>query len=79
MGISGSQIPLFLLVEFEENCNFLSQRNHLDRSVESFHVGILVDKDDLINYQLVLRYRLLKRIVTNQPTVDKTIVLSTIC
>ena len=40
-------------------------------------IGILVvDKDNLINYQLVISYRLLIRILTNQPTVDKTIVLS---
>jgi hypothetical protein len=42
-------------------------------------VGILVDKDDLINYQLVISYGLLIRILTYQPTVDKTIVLSTNC
>ena len=42
-------------------------------------VEILVDKDDLINYQLVINYGLLIRIFTYQPTVDKTIVLSTKC
>ena len=40
-------------------------------------LGILVDKDNVINYQLVMNYRLLKGILTNQPTVDETIVLST--
>jgi hypothetical protein len=39
-------------------------------------VGLLVDKDNLINVQLVISYRLFIRILTNQPTVDKTIVLS---
>ena len=42
-------------------------------------VGILVDKDDLIYYQFVISYGLLIRIFTYQPTVDKTIVLSTNC
>jgi hypothetical protein len=47
-------------------------------------VGLLVDKETLINYQLVISYRLLiiegiLRILTNQPTVDTTIVLSTNC
>jgi len=40
-------------------------------------LGLLVDKDNLINHQLVISYRLLIRILTNQPNVDKTIVLST--
>ncbi len=43
----------------------------------TFTIGILVDKDNVINHQLVISYRLLIRILTNQPTVDKTIVLST--
>ena len=38
-------------------------------------LGILVDKDDLINYQLVISYELLMKILIYQPTVDKTIVL----
>jgi hypothetical protein len=42
-------------------------------------VGILVDKDDLINYQLLIIYGLLIRIFTYQPTVEKTIVISTNC
>ena len=42
-------------------------------------VGILVDKDDLINYQLLIIYGLLLRIFTYQPTVDKTILISTNC
>ncbi len=42
-------------------------------------VRFLVDKDNLINYQLIISYRLLIRILTNQPTVDKAIVLSTNC
>ena len=42
-------------------------------------LGILVDKDDLINYQLVISYGLLVRILTYQPTVDTTIVLSANC
>jgi hypothetical protein len=40
---------------------------------------LLVDKDNLVNYQLVISYHLSTRILTNQPTVDKTIVLSTNC
>jgi hypothetical protein len=42
-------------------------------------VGLPVDKDDLINYQLLIIYQLLIRTFTYQPTVDKTIVLSTNC
>jgi hypothetical protein len=42
-------------------------------------LGILVDNDDLINYQLLIIYQLLIRTFTYQPTVDKTIVLSTNC
>ena len=38
------------------------------------HLG---DEDNLINYQLVISYGLLIKILTNQQTVDKTIVLST--
>ncbi len=38
-------------------------------------VGLLVDKDDLINYQLLIIYQLLIRTFTYQPTVDKTIVV----
>ncbi len=38
-----------------------------------WEVGLLVDKDDLINYQLLIIYELLLRIFTYQPTVDKTI------
>ena len=34
-------------------------------------------KEDLFKYQLVISYGLLVRIFTYQPTVDKTIVLST--
>jgi hypothetical protein len=37
-------------------------------------VGMLVDKDDLINYQLLIIYQLLIRTFTYQPTVDKIIV-----
>jgi hypothetical protein len=40
-------------------------------------VGLLVDKDDLINYQLLIIYGLL--IFTYQPTVDKTILILTNC
>ena len=36
-------------------------------------MGLLLDKDDLINYQLLIIYGLLLRIFTYQPTVDKTI------
>jgi len=39
----------------------------------------LYDQDNVINYQLVISYRLLIRILTNQPTVDKTIISSTKC
>ena len=42
-------------------------------------VGILVDKDDLTNYQLLINYQLLRRTFTYPPTVGKTIVLSTNC
>ena len=42
-------------------------------------LGLPVDKDDLINYQLLIIYQLLIRTFTYQPTVDKTIVLSTNC
>jgi hypothetical protein len=42
-------------------------------------IGLLVDKDDLTNYQLCINYQLLIRTFTYQPTVDKTIVLSTNC
>ena len=42
-------------------------------------IGILVDKDDLINYQLLVIYQLLIRTFPYQLTVDKTIVLSTNC
>jgi hypothetical protein len=35
---------------------------------------MLVDKDDLINYQLLIIYQLLIRTFTYQPTVDTTIV-----
>jgi hypothetical protein len=41
--------------------------------------GILVDKDDLTNYSILINYQLLIRTFTYQPTVDKTIVLSTNC
>jgi hypothetical protein len=37
-------------------------------------IGILVDKDNVINYQFVIDYRLLIRFLTNQPTVDETII-----
>ena len=32
-------------------------------------IWLPVDKDNLVNYQLVIRYRLLIRILTNQPTI----------
>ncbi len=52
----------------------------LDNTSETIkRVGILVDKDDLINDQLLITYQLLMRTFTYQPTVDKTIVLSTNC
>ncbi len=41
-------------------------------------IGILVDKDDLINYQLLIIYQLLIRTFTYQPTVDKWKSLSTV-
>ena len=34
-------------------------------------VGLPVDKDDLINYQILIIYQLLMRTSTNQPTVHK--------
>jgi hypothetical protein len=33
-------------------------------------LGLLVDKNNVINHQLVISYRPLRRILTNQPTVD---------
>ena len=51
----------------------------LQESIKVSELGILVDNDDLINYQLVISYGLLIRILTYQPTVDKTIVSSTNC
>jgi hypothetical protein len=42
-------------------------------------LGILVDKDNVINYQLVISSRRLIKFLTNQPTVDKTIVSSNKC
>jgi hypothetical protein len=44
-------------------------------------LGLFVDKGNLLNYQLVLRFGLLIRILTYHPTVHnhKTIVLSTNC
>ena len=51
-----------------------------ERSMQRSQLGLLVDKDDLINYQLLIIYQLLIRtFITYQPTVDKTIVLSTNC
>ncbi len=44
-------------------------------SFRSLALGLLVDKDDLINYQLLIIYQLLIRTFTYQPTVDKTIVV----
>jgi hypothetical protein len=35
-------------------------------------LGILLDKDDLIKYQLLINYGLLVRIFTYQPTVSKS-------
>ena len=60
-----SPIVVHLQVTFLQNCN----------SLESL-LDLLVDKDNLINYQIVVNYGLLIRILTYQPTVDKTIVLS---
>jgi hypothetical protein len=37
-------------------------------------LGLLVDKGNVINNRLSIRYRLLIRILNKQPTVDKTIV-----
>ena len=54
-------------------------RTHSEDGQRCLELGILVDKDDLINYQLVVNYRLLIRILTNQPNVDKVIVLSSNC
>ena len=34
-------------------------------------IGILVDKHNVINYQLVIRHRLLSRFLTNQPNVER--------
>ena len=34
-------------------------------------IGILVDKHNVINYQLVIRHRLLTRFLTNQPNVER--------
>ena len=49
----------------------------VNKQKKKFHteqtLGILVDKDDLIKYQLLIIYGLLLMIFTYQPTVDKTI------
>ena len=37
-------------------------------------VGLLVDKDDLINYQLRINYQLLIRTFTYQPTVESVLI-----
>ena len=46
--------------------------NEEESTEEQDSVGLLVDKDDLIKYQLLISYGLLVRIFTYQPTVDKT-------
>ena len=61
---------------------YRSKREGMTRTMKGkLHplLGLLVDKDDLIKYQLVIRCGLLVRIFTYQPTVDETIVLSTNC
>jgi hypothetical protein len=72
--------------------NVERRENYEDGFVQSFRllkkpqwvqwkgtVGLLVDKYDLINYQFLIIYGLLLRIFTYQPTVDKTILISTNC
>jgi hypothetical protein len=62
--------------EYMQNCG----RRYVFKSYsDGSKSWILVDKDDLINYQLLIIYQLLIRTFTYQPTVDKTIVLSTNC
>jgi hypothetical protein len=51
------------------------RKKNVHGCTEDHRIGILVDKDNVINYQLVISYRLLMRILTNQPNVDKTIAL----
>ena len=41
------------------------------RSIHENTLGLLVDKDNVIDHQLVINYRLLIRILTNPSTVDK--------
>ncbi len=52
---------------------------HTSTQRERRVLGLLVDEDDLTNYQLLINYQLVIRTFTYQPTVDKTIVLSTNC
>jgi hypothetical protein len=54
-------------------------RNTCSSQLIKVEVGLLVDKDDLVNYPILIDYQLLIRTFTYQPTVDKTIVLSTNC
>jgi hypothetical protein len=49
------------------------QGAHAAAASARYCLGLLVDKDDLINYQLLTNYQLLIRTFTYQPTVDKTI------
>jgi hypothetical protein len=53
---------------------YMSRIHWVGRGTGIPKVGMLVDKDDLINYQLLIIYQLLIRTFTYQPTVDKTIV-----
>jgi hypothetical protein len=62
-----------------QNINKIWLSLRLNKSVDQGHVRLLVDKDDLIKYQLLISYGLLVRTFSYQPTVDKTIVLSTNC
>ena len=55
------------------------QQVKTEAKLQKYFPGILLDKDNVINYHLVISYRLLIRILTNQPTVDKTSVFSTNC
>jgi hypothetical protein len=57
----------------------LRREKNMHGCTEDHRIGILVDKDNVINYQLVISYRLLIKILTNQSNVDKTIALSTNC
>jgi hypothetical protein len=68
---------LVFLIDFSSGSNLSS--GQILYCVTFSRLGLLVDKDNPTNYQLVISYRLDDKDLTNQPTVDKTIALSTNC